>query len=92
MEEEFVAAAGSQGRQLVRLGLGAYATSRQRVKQRLGFHKIRGVEALGEPSVSLTEQLPGFFPSALRVPQTTQARGRAQLPRLCALAAGSRLR
>ena len=52
------------------------ADSGQRVKQRLGFHKIRGVEAFGEPTVSLTEQLPCFFLSALRVPQSAQARGR----------------
>src|SRR6266446_2786852 len=67
--------------------------SRQGVQQRLRLLQVGGVKALGEPAVDRDQQLAGFVPLALALPQPAQAHGGPQLQGLGLLAAsyGQRL-
>jgi hypothetical protein len=63
-------------------------TSRQRVEQRLGVLQVRSVEALSELAVDLTEHPPRLVSPPLFVEEAGEARRRAKLDGLRALAAG----
>jgi len=61
----------------------------QPFKQRLGLLEVGSVKAFSEPAVDRRQQLVGLSVLALLLPQATQARGSAQLPRLRLLAPGN---
>src|SRR5262249_42871193 len=61
---------------------GACCTLYQLLQQCSGLLKVHSVEALGEPTVCLRQQLVGLGALALLLPQAVQAHGRPQLPRL----------
>jgi hypothetical protein len=58
---------------------GLIGLSPQLCQQCLGLLEVGGVKALGEPAVDRREQLARCVPLALLLPQSAQARGRAQL-------------
>jgi hypothetical protein len=53
--------------------------------------QVLRIKPLGEPAVDFRQQLPGFFPLILLLPQLAQAYCRPQLSRLRALLAGMAL-
>jgi len=69
-------------------GVSTSVALRQRVQQCLRFLQVEGVKALGEPAVDRRQQLVGFRPPALLLPQARQAHSGAQLQGLGLLAAG----
>ena len=58
------------------------------LQQRLGLLQVGGVESLGEPAIDWRQQPTGLGALALLLPQTSEAHGRSQLPRLGLLATG----
>jgi hypothetical protein len=58
---------------------GIGARSGQLFQQHLGLLQVDGVKALGEPVVDWRQELSGFGPLALLLPQPAQTHGRPQL-------------
>src|SRR5215471_1742313 len=70
-------------------GVSTAGALRQRVQQRLRLLEVGGVKPLGEPAVDGCQQLVGFGPLALLLPEARKAHGGAQLPGFGLLAAGN---
>src|SRR5215471_3790535 len=64
------------------------ALSAQLVQERHGFLEVRRVKPLGEPAVEWREQLAGFDPFALLLPEAGQTHGGPQLQRFRRLVPG----